>query len=80
LKHNEGFSKSKYCNFFLIFFFTVQIDFGKRIVEGIAIWFLRVARGIVISYQSSMDSPTAVGKGANERYGELAPFSTAGSP
>jgi hypothetical protein len=27
-----------------------------------------------------MDSPTAVGKGANERSYQLAPFSTGGSP
>jgi hypothetical protein len=38
------------------------------------------ARGIEASYRSSAYSPTAVEKGANERYCELAPFSTGGSP
>ena len=38
------------------------------------------ARGIEASYRSSAYSPTAVGKGANKRYCELAPFSTGGSP
>jgi hypothetical protein len=34
-----------------------------------------LARGIEASYRSSADSPTALGKGANERKVDLAPFS-----
>ncbi|OOG77015.1 hypothetical protein B0E44_03455 [Flavobacterium sp. A45] len=64
----------------MIFFFEKQIDFEK--IKDLVIAFrpLRAARGIGASYQSSAYSPTAVGKGANRRYCELAPFSTGGSP